>query len=157
MRLYSITLFARYCSSSFSGRRLSKLSKYITRFPLFAPYPMRTKSLSIVQIYVPTFILTYSIGNVVRIKMPLKYGIHIQFASYCNCTSVVTPFGIFMFHRCFFVYTRYFVRACMERDKCSLPKAIMTLQFFQLMLCYCLLPSQFPPRQWPEKCRAALE
>ena len=110
---------------------------------------MRTRSLGIVQIYVPTFILTYSIGNVVRIKMPLKYGIHIQFASCCNCTSVVTPLGIFMFHRCFFVYTRYFVRTCMERDKCSLPKTIMTLQFFQLMLCYCLLPSQFPPRHQP--------
>ena len=42
-----------------------------------------------------SFRYTFSVGKVVRIKVLLKYGICIRFASCCSCTLVVTPFGIF--------------------------------------------------------------
>ena len=117
MRLYSITV---YRSSFFGGRRLPKLSKYITQFPLFAyvtQYVLDSSTLSWFTIPL-SFWRTPSTGNVVYIpiKISLKYRMRIWFASYCSCTSVVTLLGIFNVSS-FFFYARYLVRAWRERDK----------------------------------------
>ena len=83
---------------------------------------------------------TPSIGNVVCIKMSLKYGM--RCASCCNCTSI-TPFGIFNVSSTFFFYVRYLALVGNEINTAVFHGVIMTLQFFQLMLrcfviVYCL-------------------
>ena len=131
-----IYTFARYRSSSFGSRRLSKLKVHdaIPSFRIY--YPMRIRSLGIVQIYDITFVLTTpSIGNIVRIKMPLIYEMRI-FANGCNCTSVVISLSIFNISSMFFFSTRD-ILSTLERSKINAAAfhgAIMMLQFFQLTL-----------------------
>lgn len=86
-------LFFRYCS--LGDRRLSKLSKYIARSPLFAYATqwMMARTINIIQIY-NTLVSTYSSCRVLCMKMPLYYGICIRSVSCCSYTLVVTSLGI---------------------------------------------------------------
>ena len=103
---------------------------------------MRTRSLDLSKFTIPlSFWHTLSISNIVRIKMPLKYRMCIQFASCCNCTSVVILLDFFID----FFSTRDTLSVFLwsETNTAAYHSAIMTLQFFQLMLrrfviVYCL-------------------
>jgi len=78
-----------------------------------------------------SFRYTPPVGKVLRIKISLKYGICVRFAS---CPLVITfrhfwqLFNVFLF-LIFFIFCDFY--ACLERGK--LHDAVMTFQFFQLI------------------------
>ena len=80
-------------SHQFLGR--SKISEIVKVHDavvhLHVRYPVSTKSRSSVQIHDTDFI-SRLIGNVLRMKTPLKYGTRIRLTSSFNCTLVVAAF-----------------------------------------------------------------
>jgi len=86
------------------------------------------------------------VGNVLRMKTPLKYGTRIRLASSFNCTLVVAPDGIFIVFSAFFFLCSYTLSMFVRTEIQSAPvlvrseiqsatlfhRVIVTLQLFKL-------------------------
>ena len=165
MRLYFIvvTSFSKYRTSFLGGRRLPKLSKYMTRLFLCVREDVTGLVLSVITSSRFTISLSFRraslVGNMLCMKMPLKCGTRICFASSFNCT-VVAPDSFFIIFLAFFFFfattpcpclygPRYSPRLYLYVGRYSprpFHRTIVTLLFEHVARLCCRL--SFSPR-WP--------